>query len=79
MHAPVAGPLRLLRSFSEPKQDGVANEDWCASSEDGTIAVVCDGASVSYDSGTWAQLLAERFVADPCVNRRWLENAVAGD
>lgn len=77
MHGPAAGPLRLLRGFSEPKRDGAANEDRWASSEDGTIAALCDGASVSYDSGTWAQLLAERFVADPCVSRCWVEGAVA--
>ena len=77
MHGPAAGPLRWLRGFSEPKRDGVANEDRWASSADGTVAALCDGASVSYDSEKWAQLLAERFVADTDVNRGWLESAVA--
>jgi len=53
------------------------NEDrsaFCGSR--GTLAL-CDGASESFDSSVWAQILADKFVLDPAVTPEWLADAVA--
>lgn len=45
------------------------------SPETGRIAV-CDGASESFDSKTWAALLSARFVHCPEVSEAWIHDAV---
>lgn len=37
---------------------------------------VCDGASESFDSQTWAKLIAAHFVIHPQINRAWLEELI---
>ncbi len=54
-----------------------ANEDAYAFSTDGQRFVLSDGASESYDSKLWAQLLARKFADDPHFNLQWIESAVA--
>lgn len=54
-----------------------ANEDKFAFSEDGGRLALCDGASESYDSKLWADLLARRFISDPKVRPEWVASALA--
>jgi hypothetical protein len=75
MHAEgdIRSPLRLQRGFSMPKQEGQPNEDSWWASTDGMICAVSDGASVSFDSGLWAEILVRRFVDNADVCRAWLD------
>ncbi len=68
-------PFRVLRAFSVAKRQDAPNEDRWRASDDGTICAVSDGASVSFDSAPWAEVLTRRFVEDPQVSREWLEGA----
>lgn len=54
-----------------------ANEDKFAFSEDGRRVALSDGASESFDSKLWADLLAHAFVADPKVRPEWVHSAQA--
>lgn len=71
----------MKRDFSGtvPKDPGCpeANEDKFAFSEDGKRLALCDGASESYDSRLWADLLARRFVSDPKVRPEWVASVLA--
>jgi hypothetical protein len=71
-------PLKRLYAFTVQKRDdGANNEDqWCES-PDGMICAVSDGASVSFDSGLWAEILVRRFTSDPNVSRDWIKAAIA--
>ena len=62
-----------------PKDPGYpeANEDKFAFSEDGRRLALCDGASESFNSKLWADLLARKFIADPKVNPEWVASAFA--
>lgn len=71
--------MRLLFEGSCPKdpRGSDINEDRRAfDSARGTLAL-CDGASESFNSSVWAQILADKFVADPAVTPDWLAGAVA--
>ncbi len=71
--------MRLLFSGSCPKDPSAndINEDrWAFSEDQGTLAL-CDGASESFDSSVWAQILADKFVLDPAVTPEWLSDALA--
>jgi len=71
----------MKREFSGtvPKDPGCpeANEDKFAFSDDGKRLALCDGASESYDSKLWADLLARRFISDPKVSPEWVAAALA--
>ncbi|MCU1793979.1 hypothetical protein [Pectobacterium polaris] len=54
-----------------------ANEDKFAFSKDGRRLALCDGASESFNSKLWADLLAHKFIADPKVNPEWVASALA--
>lgn len=70
-------PLRFQHAFSAQKRGGQLSEDrWCASA-DGMVYAVSDGASVSFDLATWAEILVHRFVDDPAVSMAWVQSAVA--
>jgi len=71
--------MRLLFEGSCPKDPlgSDINEDRRAfNPARGTLAL-CDGASESFNSSVWAQILADKFVADPAVTPDWLAGAVA--
>jgi hypothetical protein len=69
--------MRLLFQGSCRKGPSDVNEDrWAFSGLHGTLAL-CDGASESYDSSVWAQILSDKFVLDPTVTPEWLSDAVA--
>src|SRR5216683_4285697 len=72
-----ARPFKLLHAFSVQKRDDTANEDHWRASPDGRICAVSDGASVSFDPGPWASILARRFIEDPGVSREWIQSAIA--
>jgi hypothetical protein len=60
-------PLKVLHTFLVPKHNDDPNEDRCRVSVDERICAICDGASVSFDSGPWADVLTRRFVENPDV------------
>jgi hypothetical protein len=68
-------PFRVLRAFSVAKREDAPNEDRWRASDNGAICAVSDGASVSFDSAPWAEVLTRRFVEDQKVSRDWLEGA----
>lgn len=71
--------MRILFLGSCPKDQNSCdvNEDrWAFSEQMGTIAL-CDGASESFDSSVWAQILADKFVTDPAVTPEWVAAALA--
>lgn len=70
-------PIRLLRAFTSPKRSDEPNEDRWLASEDGTTFAISDGASVSFDSASWAAILVRRFVGNPVVDQEWLYAAIA--
>jgi hypothetical protein len=69
-------PLRVLRTFSVPKREDTPNEDRRCVSADAMTCAVSDGASVSFDSGPWAEILARRFVENPDISRDWIRAAI---
>jgi len=60
------------KDIGEPE----SNEDKYAVSVDGLVIALCDGASESYDSRLWAAMLAEKYVAHPCLTSDWVKQAV---
>ena len=76
-HFGIPSRLGFLRAFSLPKREGQTNEDKWRTSKDGFVCGVSDGASVSFNSATWAEILVRRFVDDPCVSTAWVQSAVA--
>jgi Protein phosphatase 2C len=66
-----AGQVPKDPSFPEAIEDAYA-----LAPEAGRIAV-SDGASESFDSKTWASLLATRFVRHPELSEHWLAEAIA--
>ena len=42
---------------------------------DGRIAL-CDGASESFDSKTWARIVTSQFVDDPEIKASWLDECI---
>ena len=64
------------RVFSVPKVRGQANEDAWQFSRKGVVAL-SDGASVSFDSRSWARILVRHYARSPCFSEAWLASAVA--
>ncbi|NPU11977.1 hypothetical protein HL666_14485 [Bradyrhizobium sp. 83002] len=67
--------LRVLRTYTVSKRDDTPNEDRVRVSDDKRCCAVSDGASVSFDSGQWAEILCERFLQSRDINERWLRLA----
>lgn len=53
-------------------------EDVYAISKDNARVVLCDGASESFDSRTWAGLLANKFLCDPEIKSGWITDVLSG-
>ena len=51
-------------------------EDAMAFATDNERIAISDGASESFDSKTWAQLIVQNFVADTAINQSWLNSLV---
>jgi hypothetical protein len=69
--------FELLGAFTIEKEPGIPNEDRFLVSEGGHAIAVCDGASQSYDSAAWAELLCRAFIQDQSVDRAWISHAAA--
>lgn len=67
---------RLPLAFSIPKSDDKHNEDRFHRSAKGVYAL-SDGASVSFDSASWAAILVRRYAKKPEFTREWLAAAIA--
>ena len=67
---------RLPLAFSVPKREDQHNEDSFRRSATGVYAV-SDGASVSFDSASWARILVRRYTRNPEFTREWLSAAIA--
>jgi hypothetical protein len=73
---PVANRTPKPLEFSVPKVAGQRNEDSFQYSSKGAYAL-SDGASISYDSATWSQILVRRFARTPVLSQEWLSAAIA--
>src|SRR5262245_59579615 len=68
---------RLPLAFSVPKVfEDPRNEDSFHRSRKGVYAL-SDGASVSFDSASWARILVRRYARDPEFTGVWLAAAIA--
>lgn len=52
-------------------------EDRYAISKDNERVVLCDGASESFDSRYWAELLANKFLCDPEIKSGWIADLLS--
>ena len=68
--------LPLPLAFSIPKGEDWRNEDSFYRSAKGVYAL-SDGASVSFDSASWARILVRRYTKNPEFTREWLSAAMA--
>ncbi|URW82162.1 protein phosphatase 2C domain-containing protein [Alcaligenes sp. DN25] len=64
----------LASSVAKDLQRGDLNEDAYALSD--TRIALADGASESYDSKTWAQLLTRAYVLNQAVSVQWVEDKI---
>jgi hypothetical protein len=76
MPADLQSKSRLPLAFSVPKREDQNNEDSFRRSAKGVYAL-SDGASVSFDSASWARILVRRYTRDPEFTREWLSAAIA--
>lgn len=67
--------IKFQASVPKSVAEQEANEDAVAHDLERGIFAVSDGASESFDSCSWAQLLVSRFTEKPAVNGEWLEAA----
>lgn len=67
--------MRLQRAYTVPKAQDVPNEDRFASGD--LTHALSDGASVSYDSAQWAQIVCAHYVGSPHVTPDWLSGCIA--
>ncbi len=73
---PQPPPLARPRAFSLPKRKGETNEDAWQRSHKG-VGALSDGASVSFDSASWARILVRRYAQRPRFDAAWLDAAIA--
>lgn len=67
----------LIFAGSVAKRDGEQNEDRFRFDEARLCFALSDGASVSYDSATWAESLCCKYVENPAFDAEWVSDAVA--
>jgi hypothetical protein len=72
----VQAKSQLPLAFSVPKGEDQRNEDSFHRSAKGVYAL-SDGASVSFDSASWARILVKRYTRKPEFTREWLAAAIA--
>jgi hypothetical protein len=63
--------------YTVPKAEGLPNEDRYQSSYRKGLHALSDGASVSFDPASWAQILVRRYAQNPEVTREWVKEAIA--
>jgi hypothetical protein len=76
MPAELRSKSRMPLAFSVPKREDQHNEDSFYRSAKGVYAL-SDGASVSFDSASWARILVRRYTRNPEFTREWLAAAMA--
>jgi hypothetical protein len=64
------------QAFSVPKARGQRNEDAWQWSHKG-VGALSDGASVSFDSASWARILVRHYARSPRVDAAWIASALA--
>jgi hypothetical protein len=62
-------------TFTVPKVEGQRNEDSYSWSHNGFWAL-SDGASISFDSASWSQILVRQFCSNPHFSQEWLSAAI---
>jgi hypothetical protein len=67
----------VIFAGSVAKRDGEQNEDRFSFDEATLCFALSDGASVSYDPATWAELLCNKFMENPFFDAEWISDAVA--
>jgi hypothetical protein len=69
--------MKRLFAGTVPKdpQAQECNEDKFCIADDGSRMALCDGASESFDSRLWAEILAKRFITNQEINPEWLLEA----
>jgi hypothetical protein len=67
---------RLPLALTIPKTEDSRNEDGFYRSSKGVYAL-SDGASVSFDSASWARILVRHYTRNPEFTREWLSGAIA--
>ena len=67
---------KLPLAFSVPKGEDQRNEDSFHRSAKGVYAL-SDGASVSFDSASWARILVRHYARNPEFTHEWLSGAIA--
>jgi hypothetical protein len=67
---------RLPLALSIPKTEDSRNEDGFYRSAKGVYAL-SDGASVSFDSASWARILVRHYARNPEFTHQWLSGAIA--
>jgi len=68
--------LKFLGSCPKDLSSSDSNEDKFTFCVEQARYALCDGASESYNSKLWAQIVADKFVDDPAVTPDWVEAAV---
>jgi hypothetical protein len=74
--APDKPAVARPQAFSVPKARGQRNEDAWQSSRKG-VSALSDGASVSFDSASWARILVRHYARCPSLDPAWLASALA--
>jgi hypothetical protein len=66
--------MHLQRKFRVPKATDIRNEDqyWW----EGDTFALSDGASISYDSALWADIICKHYVQSPYVTPDWLDSCI---
>lgn len=70
--------MRVVFSGQVPKDftyPEACEDAFAVAPEIGRLAI-SDGASESYDSRTWAQMLVQKFISSPNLDEHWLSEAV---
>lgn len=72
--------LKILFDGKVPKEDIYKDsiEDFYEIRSDWKSLAVCDGASESYDSKSWAELLSKKYTEEPAseITKEWLTEAI---
>jgi len=70
--------IRVIFQGTYPKEvnEELANEDAFAISPDHKKLVLCDGASESYNSKLWSQIICESFIENDELNEDWLKSTI---
>lgn len=65
-----------VRCWSVPKYEGLNEDKWYIPNEEDGPIVLCDGASESFNSGLWADLLAQGLRSHEDFTDDWLKDRI---